>query len=63
MIFSAKFVALDLNAKVAPYAEAAHIRALGSPHNGPDVIENVLCLCPNHHVLFDNGAQLPMTFL
>jgi putative restriction endonuclease len=22
----------------------------------PDVIENLLCLCPNHHVLFDNGA-------
>ena len=36
-----------------PYAEAAHIRPLGRPHNGPDVMENVLCLCPNHHVLFD----------
>lgn len=39
-----------------PYAEAAHIRALGSPHNGPDTLENMLCLCPNHHVLFDNGG-------
>lgn len=38
------------------YAEAAHIRALGSPHNGPDTLENILCLCPNHHVLFDNGG-------
>lgn len=36
-----------------PYAEAAHIRPLGRPHNGPDIAENVLCLCPNHHVLFD----------
>ena len=36
-----------------PYAEAAHIRPLGRPHDGPDVPENVLCLCPNHHVLFD----------
>jgi putative restriction endonuclease len=36
-----------------PYAEAAHIRPLGRPHDGPDVITNVLCLCPNHHVLFD----------
>ena len=37
------------------YAEAAHIRALGRPHNGPDETSNVLCLCPNHHVLFDLG--------
>lgn len=38
------------------YAEGAHIRALGHPHDGPDVVENVLCLCPNDHVLFDKGA-------
>ncbi|WP_413252858.1 HNH endonuclease [Streptomyces brevispora] len=38
------------------YAEAAHIQALGRPHTGPDVAANVLCLCPNHHVLFDFGA-------
>lgn len=38
------------------YAEAAHIRPLGRPHNGPDVPENVLCLCPNHHVAFDRWA-------
>ncbi|SOB83179.1 putative restriction endonuclease [Streptomyces sp. 1331.2] len=37
------------------YAEAAHIRGLGQPHNGPDVAGNVLCLCPNHHTLFDFG--------
>ena len=36
-----------------PYAEGAHIRPLGRPHNGPDVLGNVLCLCPNHHVAFD----------
>jgi putative restriction endonuclease len=39
-----------------PYAEAAHIRPLGQPHNGPDSLDNLLCLCPNHHVLFDLGA-------
>ncbi|WP_235442676.1 HNH endonuclease [Caballeronia mineralivorans] len=39
-----------------PYIEAAHIRPLGRPHNGPDVWENILCLCPNHHVMFDLGA-------
>lgn len=45
-----------LETSQGPYAEAAHIRPLGRPHNGPDTIENVLCLCPNHHVLFDRGA-------
>jgi hypothetical protein len=34
-----------------PYAEGAHIRPLGRPHSGPDVLENVLVLCPNDHVL------------
>lgn len=37
------------------YAEAAHIQPLGRPHEGPDVPSNVLCLCPNHHALFDLG--------
>ncbi|MBO9673637.1 MAG: HNH endonuclease [Sphingobacteriaceae bacterium] len=37
------------------YVEAAHIQALGKPHNGPDIVENILCLCPNHHVMFDYG--------
>ncbi|MDB4364637.1 HNH endonuclease [Akkermansiaceae bacterium] len=36
-----------------PYAEAAHIRPLGAPHNGPDSLDNLLCLCPNHHVALD----------
>lgn len=35
------------------YAEAAHIKPLGRPHNGPDTISNLLCLCPNHHLMFD----------
>jgi predicted restriction endonuclease len=37
-------------------AEGAHVKALGRPHNGPDVIENVLCLCPNHHAALDLGG-------
>lgn len=37
-----------------PIAIGAHIKDLGKPHNGPDVLENILCLCPNHHSLFDN---------
>ncbi|MBB6049889.1 putative restriction endonuclease [Armatimonas rosea] len=39
-----------------PYAEAAHIRPLGRPHHGPDIITNILCLCANCHLLFDTGA-------
>jgi putative restriction endonuclease len=45
-----------LTSPAGPYGEAAHIRALGLPHNGPAVLENLLCLCPNDHVLFDAGA-------
>ncbi|MEV6368737.1 YDG/SRA domain-containing protein [Micromonospora musae] len=47
---------VQLMTPAGPYAEAAHIRALGKPHNGPDVASNVLCLCPNDHLLFDTGA-------
>lgn len=45
-----------LASPAGPYAEAAHIRPLGAPHHGPDVLANILCLCPNHHVLFDLGS-------
>jgi putative restriction endonuclease len=38
------------------YAEGAHIRPLGRPHDGPDVEANVICLCPDDHVRFDRGA-------
>lgn len=45
-----------MDTPAGPYAEAAHIKALGVPHNGPDVLDNLLCLCPNDHVRFDRGA-------
>lgn len=38
------------------YAESHHIIPLGAPHNGPDVCENVLCVCPNHHAELDYGV-------
>jgi predicted HNH restriction endonuclease len=38
------------------YSEAHHIIPLGSPHNGPDIPENIIVLCPNHHVLCDYGS-------
>ncbi len=47
---------LRLEGPGGAYAEAAHIRPLGRPHNGPDTTDNILCLCPNHHWLFDVGA-------
>ncbi len=45
-----------LEGSAGPYAEGAHIRPLGRPHNGPDEVDNIICLCTNHHVLFDHGG-------
>lgn len=42
----------------APYAEAHHIQPLGAEHKGLDVLGNILCLCPNHHVELDYCAIL-----
>jgi hypothetical protein len=38
------------------YAEAAHIKPLGKPHDGPDKPGNMLVLCANHHIQFDRGV-------
>ena len=40
------------------YAEGAHVRPLGRPHLGADVIDNILCLCPNHHTQLDIGGMV-----
>ncbi|WP_051467410.1 caspase, EACC1-associated type [Actinomadura oligospora] len=32
-----------------------HLKSLSPPHHGPDVPENVLCLCPTHRVQLDLG--------
>lgn len=42
--------------KRGEYSEAAHIKPLGKPHNGDDSLSNLICLCPNHHVMYDRGA-------
>jgi len=47
---------LAISTPTGSYSEGAHIQALGRPHNGPDEESNILCLCPNHHVMFDTGA-------
>ncbi len=39
-----------------PYAEAHHLKPLGSPHDGPDHPSNIVCVCPNCHVKLDYGA-------
>jgi len=44
---------VKLDSPFGPIAIGAHIKALGYPHNGPDIIQNMLCLCPNHHEQFD----------
>lgn len=36
--------------------EGHHIQPLGTDHKGPDVIENILVLCPNCHALCDQFA-------
>jgi hypothetical protein len=38
------------------YVEAHHLQPLGGRHRGPDVEENIICVCPNCHVLLDYGA-------
>ncbi len=46
---------IQIKSLVSKYSEAAHIKALGYPHNGPDTKENILYLCPNHHKMLDLG--------
>jgi hypothetical protein len=38
------------------YSEAAHIKPVGNPHNGPDRKDNMIILCPEHHLQFDRGV-------
>ena len=46
----------SIKTKHGYYSEGAHIKPLGKPHNGDDSISNLICLCPNHHVMFDRGG-------
>ncbi len=38
------------------YSEVHHLDPLGSPHDGPDDVSNMLVLCLNHNADFDNGV-------
>lgn len=35
------------------YSEGHHLRPLGRDHNGPDIADNILVVCPNHHAQLD----------
>lgn len=54
--FNCQICNFFIKTKNGLYAEGAHIKPLGKPHNGYDSTDNILCLCPNHHVMFDKGA-------
>ncbi|WP_440902500.1 HNH endonuclease [Actinosynnema sp.] len=51
-----QFCGTRLDLGYGHFSNAAHIRALGAPHHGPDHTDNVLCLCPNCHAQFDARA-------
>lgn len=40
------------------YSEGAHVKPLGRPHIGRDSLDNLLCLCPNHHTELDLGGMV-----
>jgi putative restriction endonuclease len=54
--FECQICGITIETKTGRYAEGAHIRPLGKPHNGDDNANNLICLCPNHHVMFDKGC-------
>ncbi|MBD1538255.1 SRA-YDG domain-containing protein [Arthrobacter sp. S13_S34] len=54
--YACQFCGIHLEVDAGAYAEGAHIRPLGGQHGGHDTTSNVLCLCPNDHVLFAKGG-------
>lgn len=54
--YTCQICGTQIETLTGPYAEAAHIRPLGRPHDGPDSTSNILCLCPNCHVQLDHLA-------
>lgn len=54
--YTCQICGAQIHTPAGPYAEAAHIRPLGSPHNGSDDMGNLLCLCPSDHVLLAHGG-------
>ena len=55
-IKDAQICGTTVSTPTGSYSQGAHIQGLGTPHNGQDVVSNMLCLCPNCHVMFDFGT-------
>ncbi len=45
-------IKINISKKKA-YSEVHHIIPLGKPHNGKDSLDNLICVCPNHHIQLD----------
>ncbi|MEZ9605721.1 HNH endonuclease [Vibrio sp. 10N.261.55.A10] len=45
-----------LQVKEGYYAKGSHIKPVMRPQSGPDSLNNLLCLRPNHHVIFDRDS-------
>jgi putative restriction endonuclease len=54
--YKCQICSLRIETPAGFYSEGAHIRPLGTNHNGADLESNLLCLCPNHHTMLDYGA-------
>ncbi len=54
--FSCQICGQSIKTPKGNYVEGCHIRPLGGIHHGSDTIDNILSLCPNHHILLDTGA-------
>jgi hypothetical protein len=54
--YRCQFCGTTLITKSGGYSEGAHIKPLGGDHAGPDIIDNILSLCANCHILFDKGV-------
>jgi len=54
--FKCQVCQISIPTQLGHYAEGAHIKPLGKPHNGDDNPNNLICLCPNHHIMFDKGV-------
>ena len=64
MVYRYSCLAAGHTLRLTTSSEAHHIKPLGNPYKGPDIAENILVLCPNHHAILDyKGMTLDLTEL